>query len=275
MGSSFYAAIVLRYAGVKIFPEVAGEYYSYISRIRQFDNAVLISQSGQTTDVICCSNCFREFIAIVNNPESALVKKENLKMMVPIWAGEEQFSSTKTFINTLIVLYLGHGFDVRKAIDMMENRFAEFELIGEAIGSAIENSLKKRRVKCVNILGSGPNVGVAFQSALMLSESTKFPFTGMSLTQYEHGYKETATDSIVIVINPRKGELYERIQQLMELLRNSGASVFEISEAELDETFSPFTSVLPFYFMAAYLQKRLGIHVPFLVGNKVTERSDD
>jgi glucosamine--fructose-6-phosphate aminotransferase (isomerizing) len=274
MGSSYFAAVVLRYAGVKIFPEVAGEYFNYIRVVRQFESAVLISQSGRTTDVINCSTCFREFIAVVNNMESGLIRQSNLKSAIPIYAGSEQFSSTKTFINTLVVLYLGHGFDVRKALDSIEGRFAEYELIGQTIGSSIDNSLKKRKVKCINIIGSGPNVGIAHQAALVLSESTKIPFYGMSITQYEHGYKETATDSIVIVINPQKGVLFKRTQKMMDLLRNSGATVFEISEPELDEILSPFTSILPFYFMASFLQKKMGIQVPFLVGNKITERAE-
>ncbi|MBL7966681.1 MAG: hypothetical protein JNK09_06740 [Prolixibacteraceae bacterium] len=274
MGSSYFAALVLRYAGVKIFPEIAGEYFNYIRMIRQFENAVLISQSGRTTDVINCSTCFREFIAILNNTESGLMLQPNLKMTVPIYAGNENYSSTKTFINTLIVLYMGHGFDVRKALDKIVERFAEYELIGRTIGASIENSLRKRKDRCINIIGSGPNVGIAYQAALVLSESTKIPFSGMSITQYEHGYKETATDSIVIVINPKNGVLFARTQKLMNLLRNSGATVFEISETELDEILSPFTSILPFYFMASFLQKRLGIQVPFLIGNKITERND-
>lgn len=274
MGSSYFAAIVLRYAGVKIFPEIAGEYFNYIQAIRQFENAVLISQSGRTTDVINCAACFREFVAVVNDPSSTLALQSNLKLVVPIFAGNEQYSASKTFINTLIVLYLGHGFDVRKVVDLIENRFADYELKGRTIGLSIENSLKKRKERCIYIIGSGPNVGVAYQAALILSESTKIPFVGMSITQYEHGYKETATDSLIIVINPQKSVLYRRTLKLMDLLRNAGANVFEISETEIDEILSPFTSILPFYFMAGYLLKKMGIQSPFLLGEKVTERLD-
>ena len=47
MGSSYFAAVTLRYLGVNVFPEVAGEYFHFIRTIKQFDNAVLISQSGE------------------------------------------------------------------------------------------------------------------------------------------------------------------------------------------------------------------------------------
>jgi fructoselysine-6-P-deglycase FrlB-like protein len=93
----------------------------------------------------------------------------------------------------------------------------------------------------------------------------------MSLTQYEHGYKETADNSVVIVINPQKGILYERTRKLIAVLENAGAIVFEISENELEEVYSPFTSILPFFFMANYLSLMLKVEKPFQVGSKITE----
>jgi glutamine---fructose-6-phosphate transaminase (isomerizing) len=270
MGASYFAAVTLRYLGIKIFPELAGDYFHFIRDIKQFDHAVLISQSGRTTDVLNCATCFKEYTAIINDTESPLAKLPNLKMAVPIFAGAEQNSSTKTFINTLIALYLGHGFDVKNVLDSIEHRFSEFELTGNSIGSELYRSIKKKRAKCV-ILGSGPNVGIAYQAALMLSESLKYPFVGMSLTQYEHGYKETAEKAVAIVINPSKGVLYERTNRLMDILRNVNAKVLEINEPELDEIYSPFTSILPFFFMADFLSAKLRITEPFLIGNKVTE----
>ena len=274
MGSSYFAAITLRYLGVKIFPELAGDYFHFIRAIKQFDNAVLISQSGRTSDVLICASCFTEYTAIVNDTQSPLANQPNLKLVVPVFAGDERFSSTKTFVNTLITLYLGHGFDVKNALDSVERKFSEYELIGNSIGSALYKSIRKQKVKCV-ILGSGPNVGIAYQAALMLSESTKYPFIGMSLTQYEHGYKETAENAVIIVINPSKGILYERTNRLMNVLRKVNAMVFEINEPELDEVYSPFTSILPFYFMAVFLSAKLGISSPFQIGNKITERMDE
>jgi glucosamine--fructose-6-phosphate aminotransferase (isomerizing) len=268
MGSSYFAAVVLRYLGVKIFPELAGDYFYYIRGIKQFDQAVLISQSGRTTDMINCASCFREYIAIVNDTDSPVAHQSNLKYVVPIFAGDEKFSSTKTFINTLIVLYLGHGFDVRKTL---ERRFSDFELTGKSIGTLLIKNLRNKRVSCVNIIGSGPNVGIAYQAALMLSETTRFPFIGMSLSQYEHGYKETAENAFVIVINPSKGILYDRTVKLMGTLRSAGANVFEVNDPESDETFSPFASVLPFFFMAQFLAAKLGVGNPFVIGNKITE----
>ena len=274
MGSSYFAAVTLRYLGVKIFPELAGDYFHFIRTLKQFDNAVLISQSGRTTDVLNCASCFKEYTAIVNDIESPLANQPNLKLVVPIYAGNELYSSTKTFMNTLITLYLGHGFDVKDVLDSIERRFNEFELTGNLIGSTLYKSIKKKRAKCI-ILGSGPNIGIACQAALLLSESLKYPFVGMSLTQYEHGYKETAQDAVVIIINPSNGILHERTNKLKNVLRSVNAIVYEINESELDEIYSPLTSIIPFFFIAGYLFVKLGITEPFMIGNKITERGEE
>lgn len=270
MGSSYFSALVLRYLGVRIFPELAGEYYQYMRNLKEFDKAVLISQSGRTTDVIKCASCFKEITVVVNDTTSLLSSQPNVRFTVPLYAGDERFSPTKTFINSLVVLYLGHGFDIKMVLHTLSQKFHEYESIGESMGSALANAIRKRKAKCI-IVGSGPNMGTAMQAALMLSESTRFPFIGMSLMQYEHGYKETAENSIVIVINPAKGVLKNRIQKLIELLKDSEALVFEVAEPELDEIYSPFTSILPFYFMAHFLSVKLGVDSPFHVGHKVTE----
>lgn len=272
MGASFFAAVTLRYLGVRIFPELAGEYFHYIKDLKQFESAVMISQSGRTTDVLNCTSCFKEYIAVVNDLGSPLANRPNLRLAVPLYAGSESFSSTKTFINTLVALYLGHGFDIKNILDSVEHRFAEIESLGYSLGESLYKSIKKQKARCF-ILGSGPNIGIAYQAALMLSESVKYPFVGMSLTQYEHGFKESAGDTIIIVINPAKGLLHERMNKLIDLLRRAHAHVFELSDSVTEEKFTPFTSILPFFFMADYLSTKLGVSAPFMVGSKITERS--
>jgi len=56
----------------------------------------------------------------------------------------------------------------------------------------------------------------------------------MLLTLNEHGANDMASDSIVIVINPSKGILYDRTQELIEVVRNARVIVFEINELDLD-----------------------------------------
>ncbi len=47
MGSSYFASMAFKYMGVNIFPEMASEYYNYISGDKKLPLAVILSQSGK------------------------------------------------------------------------------------------------------------------------------------------------------------------------------------------------------------------------------------
>lgn len=269
MGSSYFAALVLRYQGRKIFPEIASEYFNYLEKVKQFDKAVLISQSGESSETLWCADRFNQFIPIVNDLKSSLANHHAADGVVNICAGDEKFSSTKTYINTLVVLLLGNGIDPQPAIESMQRRFSSFQEVGEAWGKMTYRLLKRRKYKGFYILGAGPNVGTALQAALVLTESIKLPFIGMSLAQYDHGMKEAAGRSVVFAINP-EGIQGERTTKLLQKIKDAGGVCFELKEKELPEHLSPFTTILPFFFMAEFLRKKLKIKDQFVVGTKVT-----
>ena len=269
MGSSYYAALILRYQGKNIYPEIASEYFNYLEKVKQFDKAVLISQSGESSETFWCAERFEKIVAIVNDADSFLAKHQGADIVVNIHAGEEKSSSTKTFINTLIVLLLGHGIDPLPAIDSLDKRLPQFKKLGKYWGKDVCRLLKKKKYKGYYIIGAGPNVGTAQQAALVLAETTKLPFFGMSLAQYDHGAKEAAGKSVVFVINP-KGEQAERTVRLIQKIKDAGGVCFELLETELPENLSPIVTCIPFFFMAEYLQKKLKIKKTFSVGDKVT-----
>ena len=92
----------------------------------------------------------------------------------------------------------------------------------------------------------------------------------MSVSEYDHGPKETAKDSVVIVIKS-DGVSYRRTNKLFEMVQNAGAHVFYYEDKDVPETLSPITSSVPLMFMTYYLSKLLKIPKPFIVGSKVTE----
>jgi glucosamine--fructose-6-phosphate aminotransferase (isomerizing) len=120
------------------------------------------------------------------------------------------------------------------------------------------------------IIGNGPNIATVHQAAHILSESTQYPFIGMSVSEYDHGPKETAKDSIVIVMKS-DGVSYRRTKKLFELVQNAGAHVFYYEDKDVPERISPITSVVPLMFMTYFLAKLMKVQKPFMVGEKVTE----
>ena len=268
MGASYFAAEVIRYLGVNIILEIASEYYLCHKEESDFEDAVIISQSGESFDTIACAKQFKSFYGIVNSDDSQLARLKNARQIVKLYAGTESHSSTKTFINTLVVLYLGHGIDPAPALESIHNRFNYFKEVGEYMGNMVLKRLKKKHSLGLYIIGNGPNIGTVHQAAQMLTETTKLPFIGLPATQYNHGMKEAASNSVVIVLNP-SGKYYERTKVLAHTIENAGAGLYEMNEDELSEELSPFSLILPFFHMAVYLVEKMKISDDFIVGDKI------
>jgi glucosamine--fructose-6-phosphate aminotransferase (isomerizing) len=256
--------------GINIYPEMASEFYNYLQVEKKVPNGVLLSQSGRSTEVLWCAGLFEKFAAVTNDTDSPLCKFAVVENIIPLLAGEEKYSSSKTYINTLLALFKGFGIDINNAVQLLSENEKQYEQKGKEMADAIFDLLKKGNVNGLYITGSGPNIGTAMQAALIMSESTKLNFNGLPMAQYDHGPKETAKGSIVINILS-KGKSYERTKKLEATIAAAGAHVFTVEEAAATENESIINNIVPFNYMAYYLSQQLNIQDTFLVGGKVTE----
>ena len=269
MGSSYFAPLGLKYAGGNILPEMASEYYHYIGIHRKYKQAVLISQSGRSSETLWCTSLFEEIITIVNDPDSPLSQSENTVQTVCIEAGEEEYSSTKSYLNTLLALYLGHNIDVLPAIEHIGKHFDEYHDRGKALASELFDTMQKGN-RGIYVIGGGPNIVTAYEAALTMSETTKIPVCGLPTAQYDHGPKETAANSIVIGIIT-SGPNQERTRKLLEKVSNVGAYTFAVEEFDLSEVLSPMSTILTMNILTHYFAENMGITETFAIGSKVTE----
>lgn len=270
MGSSYFAPLSFKYMGIHIYPEMASEYFNYLSNGIKLSNAVILSQSGKSSEALWCTSLCEKYVAITNNLSGPLATSNNVAEIVDLLAGDEQYSSSKTYTNTLLALFKGFGFNTANAFGLLVGNIKKYETVGQKLAEEVYHLITTKKIHGIYIIGSGPNIGTALQAALIMSESTKLCFTGMSMAQYDHGPKETAADSIVIQI-VSKGKSYTRSQNLTATLTKAGTSVFTIEEPDVDENFSILHNIVPFSYMAYYLAEKLNIKDTFLVGGKVTE----
>lgn len=270
MGSSYFAPLTLYYCGKSIVPEIASEYYYYLSDQQQ-KLGVLLSQSGESSETVWNLEKFEEAVVITNTFDSSLGCAANTRKVAEIRAGPEQYSSTKSYINTLIVLYLGLGIDPTLAVQALSDNFESLAAQAESSARQIASYVKSRRqVKGFYIIGSGPNAGTAYQAALTLSETTKLSWIGMPVAQYDHGPKETAEDTVVIILNAG-GKDVKRIQALKLALQSSNALIVEVSQSELPENLSPIMLIAELNWIMNYLADELEVGDTFLLGGKVTK----
>ena len=269
MGSSYNAALVASYCGASIQPFLASEYYWYLAKKKE-PLGVLISQSGETSEILWSTQKFEKVVAITNNPDSALAKAQNTAQTIELHAGEEGFSATKTYINTLLCLYLGLGMDPSKAIGKLEDSLSSYASLAQQEAEAISRYMQARSTKGLFVLGSGPNWGTAKQGALLLSETTTFAWQGMSVEEYDHGYKETAENSIVIFLmgNYKNSKRADSVRNILK--QKSNANILECREEQLPETLSPFLHILHLDLLAQALQEHLHIDGNWKIGEKIT-----
>jgi glucosamine--fructose-6-phosphate aminotransferase (isomerizing) len=269
MGSSFIAPNVFRFLGINIFPEVASDYYNYLVKYNEPGNGVLISQSGESSETLWCADHFKSFLAIINNPDSDLGKHKRCSKTIQLYSGREELIPSKTYINTLLVLYLGFGFDPRKVIQVFKNELAFFEERGEEMGEMLYKRIRWRRKKGVYIIASGPNIATANQAAIILGQVTKMPIVAMPVAQYDHAHKETAKNSLVIGIN-HEGPDYHRTKKLLHTVQEAGGKIFELKRPMVESVFSPLTFSIPFFYAAHYLAEKLKVNNLYNVGDKIT-----
>jgi glutamine---fructose-6-phosphate transaminase (isomerizing) len=270
MGSSYFAPLAFKYIGVPIYPEIASEYFNYLADLPRADNAVILSQSGRSSEALWTTKMFKSYVAVTNNLAGPLSQNPAVSQTVDLLAEDEQYSSSKTYVNTLLALFKGFGFDASDAVATLVKNIPNYAKLGEEIATQIYELITTKKIHGIYIIGSGPNVATAYQAALILSESAKISFTGMPTAQYDHGPKETAVDSIVIQILS-KGASYERGQKLASTIAQSGAHVFTVEEPEAEEKFSVLHNIVPFNYIAYNLAQKLNITETFVVGGKVTE----
>jgi len=170
----------------------------------------------------------------------------------------------------LLALFKGFGMDATPALNLLVTKMEAYAKEGEQMAKEVFNLLQSGKIHGVYITGNGPNIATALEAALILSESTKRNFHGLSMAQYDHGPKETASGSIVIQI-VAQGASYNRALKLSETLRQAGAHVIHVEESGVQENFSILNNIVPFNFMAFYLAQMLNVGDTFTVGGKVTE----
>jgi len=271
MGSSYFAPLAFKYMGLPILPELASEYVYYLANGKKSPLAVLLSQSGRSSEVLWCRDLFEHYVAVSNDPDSDLCTAPNVAQVLNIRAGEEHYSSSKTYVNTLLALFKGFGFSPTATVARLTGNFEQYQQQGEELANQVLALRKQFPIHGMYITGSGPNIGTAYEAALILSESTKLNFHGLPMAQYDHGPKETAQNSLVIQILA-KGAAYDRSRRLSDTVARSGAHVFAVeAPSDVEEHFSVLHTIIPFNFMAYYLAQALNVGETFAVGGKVTE----
>ncbi len=204
-GSSYNACVLGAYylskiAGIEAVPVVAGAFKEVLGQVDLSQGAyILISQSGETKDVVSVLNFLEEkkakkILALVNVLGSSLQLR--VKNYLPLLSNIEiSVPATKTFTNQVIILfYLSLMLGKRKD----KHNIALEEDFG-TLPFLIKETLSQTSEKCKEIarflakkeylyyLGYGINFGVCLEAALKMKEITYIPCEGIYSSEFKHG----------------------------------------------------------------------------------------
>ncbi len=245
MGTSEFAPLAVRgkmaSLGVTCDTVDAGEWLHYgLAGIGEKERlVVLTSQSGESIEIVRIieENLVKPgFVAITNNEDSTLGR--HAEVVLPLCAGDEASISTKTYTNTLGVLYLmTAALQGETTIDLA---LSELESAAECLFSADEN----RIVEAAEILhsgnalafvGRGPVYAAAKQCALTFMEGAKRLIVSFSGGAFRHGPFECLDSDFRAVFLMPKGRTFSISQKMAREAAELGAKVVCFTDADIQD----------------------------------------
>ena len=296
MGASFHAALIaqLHLQTLKIPAHVieAADLLNYSTPIlSQNSQLVFVSQSGSSGEIDPIIKQLPHkaaLLAISNDAQSLLARQAQI--ILPLVAGSESTVATKTYLNSLAVLWrlarqwgglppASEGDTLTAIADECDTLLAQADAILshwlDVIGSSDH----------LLFLGHGPHAATAHQAAQTVTEWSKLPVQSNSIGAYRHGRIESAGSNLGVVIFTGSGSTHTSACQLAEELTGYGARVLLVENGQtrslsetakpnktIDEFLTPMLDIIPAQLFAEGLTRHLGITPGFRHIAKVVTR---
>ncbi len=180
-------------------------------------SVVLISRSGETTEVIKAGEKFKEMgvetIGISLEPKSSLSKVSDLFFPIPI--EEKEIVMTKSFTSMLIFFEIIATLLSGKDGSVFENLVERSKNVLEESFRIIERE-KLHEMKHYVFLGLGVYEGIAREAALKLEEMSISTVEAYSALDYRHGPKALVEDGVLVVLYTRGIDEEKKLKEELE-----------------------------------------------------------
>ena len=276
MGASYHAAWVgaymLHQAGIPCTYMEGSDVLLYnAATLSRHSSILYISQSGSSGEIQPILTQLQgraEVIGITNRADSPLA--QHADHLLPIMAGDEQWIASKTYTNTLALLWLaarrwsapgpgqGGGFEELRAL---ADRMAEIQQHSAAAVERLSEVFQSS--ERVIFLGHGPHAATARQAAMTLSEWPKLTSLNFGLGAFRHGFIEIADSRSTVIIFAPPGSTHASAWELGKELDAYGVRVLFIENGRLrafdappapqpleHEFLSPILDILPIQLFA-------------------------
>lgn len=294
-GTSWHAGLIGEYmiedlARISVEVEYASEFRYRNPVIEPDDIALIVSQSGETTDTLAAMSEARRrgaiALGIVNVVGSTIARQSDGGVFTH--AGPEiGVASTKAFTSQLMVLaalalMLGRARDVSvtegrhivKAMGQIPVQIREILARDDHI-----KEIAKRYAHHSNFLylGRGYHFPVALEGALKLKEISYVHAEGYPAAEMKHGPIALIDENMPVVVIAPQDEFYEKILSNMEEVKSRGGRIIAVT-SEGDEHvekladdviaiprtmrhLTPILAVVPLQLLAYHIAVERGCHV--------------
>lgn len=262
-GTSFHAGLVARHwfeslAKIPCQVEVASE-FRYRNPLASPETLVVtISQSGETADTLAALRSARALgfgpsLAVVNVPESTLVRESDLVLMTR--AGPEiGVASTKAFTTQLtalllLVIVLGRRQGLRLEVehDLVAQLLALPGTCQEIMG--LDDSIAQLAAEFTEkhhalFLGRGLHYPVAMEGALKLKEIAYIHAEAYPAGELKHGPLALVDAEMPVICVAPNDVLLEKLKSNLEEVRARGGQLYVFADIQADMPPTPNVHVM-------------------------------
>jgi glucosamine--fructose-6-phosphate aminotransferase (isomerizing) len=257
--------------------------------LRTYPTLIFVSQSGASAEVppiVASLPTETPLLAITNQPDSLLARRA--RIVLPIVAGIEEWVATKTYVNSIALLWilarkLSGGADGREWDTLRFLTDACDHLIAQETAITVRwlDSLEAR--DSLVFVGHGPDSVTARHTAMMFSEWCKLPAFGASAGTLRHGYIEQVKPGSAVVCFASNTTTFALMRDLAQELAGYGARVLivnggqvraleEVPAFPVDPFLAPILDVIPAQLAVHALAQKLGIPPGFRYIAKVVSK---
>ncbi len=279
MGTSHFAALsgarwLERLAGIPTHVEYAGEIADRDPVMTENDLLIAVSQSGETYDTLAAIETARRKgskVAVVTSAMHSEAARTS-DFAIDIGSGVEvAVPSTKTFINSMLVLYM-----ISLQLGQERHRLSHPEIqrhiaglaalpraINRTIGqeSEVANLVNDRLRDITNmlILGRGDLLPIALEGALKMKETAYVHAEGCSASEMKHGINALIEPSVpTVVLVPRDAALRSKMMTNIHEVKSRNGTVIALAAENDLETANLADAWLP-------ISLDYDEHAPFLM----------
>ncbi|NWF96592.1 MAG: glutamine--fructose-6-phosphate transaminase (isomerizing) [Candidatus Thorarchaeota archaeon] len=261
-GSSYNAGVVGTYyfgnlAGLAVVPVIGGQFEPMYGKAMRDDSlCILVSQSGETKDIINVLNLVRntgrgKTLGIVNVIGSTLMF--NADAYVPMACGYEvSVPATKTYFSqSVIFAYLAARLGERNGhLDSQEAR-SFIRLLENDLPKLAQDTIDRTGILAKNLartlvdvkdlycLGYGFTDGVAREGALKIKEICYNHCEGMYSSEFKHGPLSIVTENYPVIFVTTPDDSWMVINHINEVRARLGRTIIV---GENQETLTPYVA---------------------------------